>query len=194
MAVLITAGCSTSSPSQHYFLASIAEQDGAAPEPDPKAGTLVVDVQVRLAHYLDRPQIVTRIGPNQLRLDEFNRWTGSFKHNINDVLVQNLSALLRNAIVVRRPFPSSLPIDYQVFIDITQFDSTPGQSVTLRATWGILAKGDKTNQSLRPKNFNLTVPDESRDYKILVAAQSRILADLSREIAQTLGSPKQREP
>jgi len=187
LAMLLAAGCSMTPPSQHYFLAPLAVQDGAAKASDPTSDITVVEVQVRIAHYLDRPQIVTRIGPNEFRLDEFNRWTGSFKDNITNALVQNLTALLSNTVVVRRPVPSSLPVNYLAFIDIIQFDGIPGQSVTLLATWGVLEKeDDKTAQTLRPESFNVTVPLASKDYDRLVHIKSRILADLSREIAQAI--------
>lgn len=185
--MLFVTGCSTSPPSQYYFLTPMNEQAEAAAEIDPTLDIAVVEVQVRMARYLDRPQIITRLDSNEYRLDEFNRWTGSFKDNITTALIQNLTTLLSNAVVARRPIPSALPVDYVAFVDIIQFDGVPGESVTLQAIWGILKKGDKAAaQTLQPRSFHVKMPVESKGYDALVAAKSRIIADLSRMIAQTL--------
>jgi len=185
--MLFVAGCSTSPPSQYYFLTPLSEQAETAAEIDPTLDITVVEVQVRIARYLDRPQIITRLDSNEYRLDEFNRWAGSFKDNITTVLIQNLTTLLDNTVVARRPIPSALPVDYVVFVDIIQFDSMPGQSVTLQATWGVMVKGDiAAAQTMQPRSFHVNVPLESKGYDTLVAAKSRILADLSREIVQGL--------
>jgi uncharacterized lipoprotein YmbA len=187
LTILFVAGCSTSPPSQYYFLTPLDEPAEAAAEIDPTLDTTVVEVQVRIARYLDRPQIITRLDSNEFRIDEFNRWAGSFKDNITTALIHNLTSLLENTVIARRPIPSALPVDYVAFVDIIQFDGVPGQSVTLRATWGILRKGDKAAaQSMQPRSYKLTLPVESKGYDALVAAKSQIIGDLSRKIAQAL--------
>jgi uncharacterized protein len=43
---------------------------------------------------VDRNQIVVTIGPNQVRLDEFNRWDAPLQSAIARVVVENLVAFL----------------------------------------------------------------------------------------------------
>ena len=181
--IMITvAGCASTPPSQHYFLTPIDELEATNTQPDIKSEKIIA-VIVRTPRYLDRPQIVTRIGPNEFKMDEFNRWAGSFKENIANVMVQNFKTLLPNGTVARFPVPSSMNIDYQVLIDITRFDGTLGESVTLQATWALLVKGDNPNPKMKAKNFFTNVPIASKDYNALAKAKSQALAELSQEIA-----------
>lgn len=188
LAMLIVTGCTSTPPAKHYFLSPLDQPDKAilSRGEGSKLDISAVDVHVRVASYLDRPQIVTRTGPNALRIDEFNRWPGSFADQITNTLIQNLSVLLGNVIVARRPLPAAMGVDHHVFIDIIQFDGVSGQSVTLLANWGVFAKGDKDQEIFPPQRFKSTLPVESTAYESMVAVQSRALGDLSREIAQTI--------
>src|SRR6476660_6643335 len=47
---------------------------------------------VAIPGYLDRPQIVTRVGPNELRLDEVARWGEPLRDGIARALQQDLLA------------------------------------------------------------------------------------------------------
>ena len=186
LTLFLIAGCSTTPPAQHYFIAPLAEPAGTDKKLDLSSDRTTIEVQVRIPRYIDRPQIVTRIGPNEFRLDEFNRWAGSVKDNITTVVIQNLKALMPDTIIARRPIPSVLSIDYVVFVDVVQFDGVIGKDVTIMATWGILDKDDKTDPTLQVREFSTTESVESKSYASLVAAKSRILANLSQEIVQAL--------
>jgi uncharacterized lipoprotein YmbA len=182
--MLAVVGCASTPPSQHYFLTPIDELELSDTRPSIQSEINVIAVLVRTPRYLDRPQIVTRIGPNEFKLDEFNRWTGSFKDNIANVMVQNFKYLLPNATVVRFPVPRAMNIDYKVLIDISRFDGTRGASVTLQTTWALLIKGD--NPNLETAHFVSTVPVASKDYNALAKAKSRALAELSQAIAKKI--------
>ena len=43
---------------------------------------------------VDRPQIVVRTGPNEVWLDEFNRWASPLEDNLGRVIAENLVAML----------------------------------------------------------------------------------------------------
>jgi uncharacterized protein len=45
-------------------------------------------------NYLDRPQIVTRAGKNELKLSEFDRWAGSLDSDVAPAIVDDVSSLL----------------------------------------------------------------------------------------------------
>ena len=64
---LFGAGCA--SPDSRFYTLSAAPAPGAAPS---TLSVVVGPVSVPAA--VDRPQIVVTVGPNQVRLDEFNRW------------------------------------------------------------------------------------------------------------------------
>ena len=49
---------------------------------------------IKIPEYLNQPKIVTRKGPNELTLAEFDRWAERLKDNLTRVLAKNLSNLL----------------------------------------------------------------------------------------------------
>ena len=54
----------------------------------------VVVGPVSVPAVVDRPQIVVNTGPNQVRLEEFNRWASPLQNNIARVVADNLVAML----------------------------------------------------------------------------------------------------
>jgi uncharacterized lipoprotein YmbA len=60
----------------------------------------------------------------------------------------------------------------------------PGKKADLRARWGIL---DKTRKEMLYENHSvLSQPTENDSLEALIAAESRTLSDLSREIAEAI--------
>lgn len=139
---------------------------------------------VRLSQALDRPQIVIRTSHNEIRRSDLERWAMPLRENIVNVLADNLSALLVTGSIVKFPWKASLPLDYQIVMEISRFDGLPGGSVDLRARWGILAKDGKT--VLANQRSALTEPIGGDTIAEMVSAQSRLVAKLSLEIAQEI--------
>jgi uncharacterized lipoprotein YmbA len=84
------------------------------------------------------------------------------------------------------PWPKSTPIDYQVAVEVTQFDGAPGGMVLLTARW-VLRSGDGRN-TLAMRKSSISESVEGADYAALAAAQSRAVARLSREVAAAIQS------
>ena len=57
-----------------------------------------------LPGYLDRPEIVTRVNPDELELAELDNWAEPLKDNITRVLAENISRLLCTEDVVIFPW------------------------------------------------------------------------------------------
>ena len=99
MLVLFTAflltGCGSSPPPvEFYTLNSISAM---TPQVNPAAPDQNITIgigPIEIPEILDRPQIVTRTGPNKLKVDEFNRWAGPLKAGFGQVLAENISLLL----------------------------------------------------------------------------------------------------
>ena len=88
--VFMLAACTTSTPSRFYVLTP-----GVAGGEGPPIGNLVVGVgPVRLAAYLERPQLAVRERTNRLNVQEFDRWGGNLEANISWVIAENLSRSL----------------------------------------------------------------------------------------------------
>ena len=180
-------GCAGTKPSKFYTLNSLSapgERSGAV---SAERGIAVAVGPVAIPDYLDRPQILTRSGPRELKLAEFDRWAGSFEQDVSRVLTENLSALLApdNVIVLRwgrdaYPFPAA----FRVGVDVTRFEGTIGESVILAARWSVSREEDR--KILFVHESILKEPVEGQDYDALVEAMSRALAGLSREIAAAI--------
>jgi uncharacterized lipoprotein YmbA len=137
---------------------------------------------LQIPKMIDRPQIVTRIGPNKISVDEFHRWAGTVYEDFLRVMTMNLSALLQSGLVMAYPWEDFFEPDYQIYMEIHQFDGQPGQYAQLDITWTITGRDDR--QILLVKKSLIKEPTQGDDFDAFVAAKSRILANLSRQIAQ----------
>jgi uncharacterized lipoprotein YmbA len=183
MALVLLTGCrSATSPVEFYTLSPIADIS----EADKNAGigdNLAVGVgPIQIPKIIDRPQIVTRIGPNQINVDEFHRWAGSVYEDFLRVVTMNLSALLQSSLVVAFPWEDYFDPDYRIYMEIHQFDGRLGQYAQLDVTWAII--GREARKILLVRNSLIREPVQGEDYDTFVAAKSRILGTLSRQIAQ----------
>jgi hypothetical protein len=183
MALVFLAGCRSFTPPVEFYtlspLTSVSEADKAAALGD----SIAIGVgPVQIPKIIDRPQIVTRIGPNKINVDEFHRWAGSVYEDFLRVLTMNLSALLPSSLVVAFPWEDYFDPDYRIYMEVQQFDGRLGQYVQLVATWTITAR--QAGEILLVRKSLLREPVLGQDYDTFVAAKSRILATLSRQIAQ----------
>lgn len=173
----VTAGCATTPPSRLYTLNAIAAAET-------RSSIISVSVgPVLMPSVVDRPQIVVTIGPNAVRLDEFNRWASTLQDNLSRVIAENLVAILGTSRVTRFPQMSSADADYSIAIDVQRFESVPGKSAALDAAWTVRGMKVGTTQTGRT-NVREAVGDDS--YQALAAAHSRALARLSQDIAEVI--------
>ena len=98
---------------------------------------------------VDRPQIVVTMGPNQVRLEEFNRWAAPLQNNIARVVADNLVAMLGTPRVTLSPQTLSADADYRAAIEVQSFESAPGEAATLDAVWTVSRTKDGKSQTGR---------------------------------------------
>jgi len=139
---------------------------------------------------VDQPQFVTQAGPNQVSVDEFNRWASPLNENIARVVAQNLSVLLSTPDVAAGPLANFIP-DYVVAIDVQRFESMPGQGTRLEAVWTVHQMAGGATRSGRT-SASETVDDDT--FNSLAAAHSRALAMLSGDIASAIRSEDEAQP
>ena len=132
---------------------------------------------------VDRPQIVVRTGPNQVRLEEFNRWASPLQNNISRVVAENLVAMLGTPRVTLSPQTLSADADYRAAIEVQSFESVPGDVAVLDALWTVRRTKDGKSETGRT-TARETMQEKS--YEALAAAHSRALARLSRDIADAV--------
>ena len=185
MAFLVFAGCrSATQPVEFYTLTPldvISEEDKVV---DLK-GTLAIGVgPVELPKINDRPQIVTRTGPNKVNVDEFHRWAGSLYEDFLRVLTVNLSKLLQSNLVAAYPWEDYFNPQYQIFMEVHQFDGKLGNNVVLDVTWVLTGREARAIMAVRKSHIE--EPIDGMNYEAFVSAKSRTLANLSRQIANEI--------
>jgi hypothetical protein len=183
MAAIFLGGCRSQSP-RFYTLNPIQEDQVISKRKSPVQNAVIGIGPVKLADYLDQSMLVTRTSDNQAVKAEFDRWVGSFKDNFINVLADNIGVLLPTERIYLYPWRVSVPIDYQVAVDVVRCDGRLGDAVWLEARWSIF--GSPERKLLKTYRSNIREPVSGTDYAALVAAQSRALAKLSEEIAQAI--------
>jgi len=176
LAVALLAGCGSSPKTNFYTLSSRTPPPAA---PAAVAPYRVAIGAVAVPDVVDRPQLVTRSGANQLNLDEFSRWAEPLKSEIPRVIAANLSRELDGALVYTYPQSSTVAADCKVQIEVQRFDSVPGEAATVEVLWSVQpAKG-------QAKSGRAVVREAAggAGNDALVAAHSRALAAVSVDIA-----------
>lgn len=190
--LILATGCSRSPTPRFYTLHSLTDPGTEKPGTTGDSGVAIGLGPIELPEYLNRPQIVTRVNPNEVEFAEFHRWAASLKDGFSSTLARNLSNLLATDRVAAYPWTSKTPVDVQVKIDVIRFDGLLGKSVVLETAWTLLGK-DQT-KPLLSRGSVVSEKVEQNGYEGLVQAQSRAIAGLSREIAEAIQDLPRDEP
>jgi uncharacterized lipoprotein YmbA len=173
----LTVGCGTTPPSRFYTLS-------ATTAPAATSSNLSVAVgPVSVPAVVDRPQIVVTTGPNQVGLDDFNRWASPLQNNISRVVADNLVALLGTPRVTLVPQTLSADADYRAAIEVQSFESAPGEAAKLDAVWTVRRMKDGKTETGRTTAREVV---QEKGYDVLAAAHSRAVARLSQDIADAV--------
>lgn len=179
-AAALMAGCA-SAPSHFYTLDATATGGGAPPA---KYGVVVGPVFIPAA--VDRPQFVVTTAPNQVELDEFNRWTAPLGESIARVVSLDLATLL-SAPVASAPMPGFSPA-YRVTLRVERMESAFGDGkqqgkALMDVVW--VLRGSK-DQGISSGHSVVSEPVAGNDFAALAAAHSRALAKVSEDIAHAI--------
>ena len=172
--LILLAGC-TSKPSNFYILMPLHGDYKQRQSPTIGLGPITI------AGYLDRPQIVTRLGQQAIKINEYHRWGEELSSNIKHVLQQNLQQLTPTTRVHFYPWPLDTTIDYQITVNITRFDTDSQGNSVLLCHWKIMDKdGKKILQSHTSRYTNQTDPES---FAAITASMNSNLTKLSRRMA-----------
>jgi len=184
LGLLFVSGCASSPPSRFYTLSSLQKADKELKGPPSNQGLMIGVGPIKFPEYLDRTEIVTRSSDNKIALSEFDLWGGSLAEDFSRVLAENLSVLLSTENVIVYPRPRSVSAKYQIIMDVIRFEGSLGGDVSLIARWSIVEGKEKKFMSVRKST--IIEPSGMQGYEAMVAAHSRALEKLSREIAEVI--------
>jgi len=181
---LIVAGLSacitigSQSPENSYYLLPVLAESPALR--DNTATPLQLQVApVRLAAFLDRPQIVFS-KDSQLSMSDFARWGEPLQDGVARVVGSNLERL-RPGLRSVSPQGGILLSGLRLNLEVRRFDGRPGQPVVLDIRWRISER-----KTLVEGDFHQELETDREGYAGVVDALGRGLAELSRQISRQL--------
>jgi hypothetical protein len=181
----VLAGCFGRTQPARFHTLNPMEQAPAASSVKVGLSDIAVGIgPVKIADYLNRTDIVTRETSSTLHFAEFEQWAGSFEDGLTRALAENLGFLLGSERIYVHPWPQAVPVKYRVALEVIQFDGKLAGEACLIARWSVL--GGEPGKPLAVKRSSIQEPTGGSGYEDLVAAQSRALAKLSREIAEAI--------
>jgi uncharacterized lipoprotein YmbA len=181
-------GCGSTPPSKFYTLHSLGDL-GTKQQSIPADPGISVGIRpVEIPGYLDRTQIVTRNSLNELKIAEFERWSGSLRENINMILAENISILLASDRILSYPWDPTVKVDYWITVNVIRLEGIPGDHVSLKAQWIISSSKEDKETVIRISDLREKIGENS--YEAMVAAMSRTFERLSHEIAAEIAKIK----
>jgi hypothetical protein len=182
---VLLVGCGSSPPpTEFYTLNSLGSMTQKTDPADADQNIAIGIGPVEIPEILDRPQIVTRTGPNKLKMDEFHRWAGPLEAGFAQVLAENISLLLATDKVAVYPWEVDFKPHYRIALDIRYFEGQWGENVVLDVVWRVSGQESQKIQTVKASVIKEPLP--AADYEALVAAKSKTIAQLSREIVQEI--------
>ena len=178
--IACASGCGTSPPSRFFTLA--AEPATVLTTPDVKTASIVVG-PVSVPELVDRPQLVLRTSPTTVEIAELARWAAPLKSEIPRVIASQLAGLLPGARITTSSQRTPEVPDYRVLVDIQRFESTLAGSAVIEAAWTVRPREGK-GMSGR----SVATEPAGAGYDALVAAHSRALGAITRDIAAAISS------
>jgi uncharacterized protein len=170
-----------SAPINYYLLSPVTV---ASPPKSDGGGPIFAVAPVRVPQYLNQSGLVTKTSENEIDVALDDQWVGPLADNIAAVLSENISLMIPSDRVVQLPVSASVPVDYEVRLEIVGFERQPDGSVLLVARWTVFGDGGRRLVAMSRSDFRAV--DVANDYPAITRAMSSLLAALSREIASTL--------
>ncbi len=180
LAAMLLAACASSTASRLYVLNPITS---VAPLAQSNAEAVSVGVTLKLPAYLERSQIVTRSGGNQLKLAESDRWGGNLRKNLTQVLVKNMTVLLDASHITVVPADSDALPALILELELFGFERYSDGKVYLSSAWRIV---DDSGLMMASTTFESSRAVGNSSYKATVEVMSDLLGELSRVMAESV--------
>ncbi len=176
--VLFTA-CGTSPKTNFYLLSTEHSVDIQTTD------KLTIGVwKVTLPDLIDRPEIVTRTGPNTINLADFHRWAGGLSNNVSMLIANELTYNLKTGYIDVSPWSAYRNFDYQVKVHIRTFEGQFGGDSNLKGAFVIL--NGKGNKKLSEQIFSFKEQVKTKEYTEMAAIMSRLVVALAGKIASEI--------
>jgi uncharacterized lipoprotein YmbA len=184
--LFLLSGCGTTPPSRFYLLEAMPADSAAISSAGDRDNLHIGIGPVEFADYLRRAQIVTRKEGAEVSLAETHRWAEPLADNFSRVLAENLSILMATDRVSLHPSRNWSDIDYQVLVNVWQFDADSSGKVTLAASWSL--RGNGGSELLMQRKTTYHAGAAAASYGEIVDALSDTVAQLGRDVANAISA------
>ena len=146
----VMCGCASSKPSRYFFIQPTTQFKNEATERMVGSEAMIGLLPITLPDYIDRPQIVSVLGENELRIDEFNRWGASLRENIPLVVANQLLVHLGKGVYIDiYPWSTEAAFNYQLSMTVIRLDGMLGSSAELIVEWSVFEGRDERKPLVR---------------------------------------------
>lgn len=172
--------CGRSSPTNYYLL----ESSLGSVQVDKMPRKSLRIAQVEIPAYLSRNNIVSRVkGETRLIVAEFHLWAEPVGNGVRRVVEEMLTPpLLKEGISVL-PASTESRTDYTLLLDVQRLDGNFDEKAVLESRWTLLDANDRV---VERGLFSAEEMVPGADYNVLVAAESKLLRDFGKYLAQKL--------
>ncbi|MBA2655960.1 MAG: membrane integrity-associated transporter subunit PqiC [Tatlockia sp.] len=175
----LATACGRSPDSQFYILNPIL------PQQTHQKGYEHLRIGINKIHrpdYMDKPQLIIHLANQEVKLQEYHRWVESLAQNTQHVIEANLKALLPGAVLLSAPWDVKLKPDYQLQIDIQQFEVDINGASRLTADY-LIYSDNHLNKKGSLVYFKRITPPSTIN---LVATMNANLTQFTRDLAKIL--------
>jgi uncharacterized lipoprotein YmbA len=176
-------GCGSSPPTRFYILDQIAPSAAAAASEGANNIAVRVEPPV-LPPEIDRPELVTRSGPNRVHVAGSQRWAAPLRGQIRRVFSDDLAARLPPGLVADPDEPATNEPRRALTIAIEEFYGDDSCAVSLRVGWSLA----KPRVNVLHGSEQVQIPGNAPCSGELAAAMSRALAVLADRLAQVIAA------
>ena len=185
---LVLSGCMSvpNSPTPRFYMLQAADENQVSKKTNIASDVVIGVGPVKIPGYQDRPQIVTQDKEKMLKFAQFDRWGEPLDFGMKRLIGENLAVMLPEAKFTLYPWNSSVPVKYQVVVEIIQLDSKLDEDMFLVAQWLVIDVQNSKTMIIKRSEFRQSIIPQN--YSGLVKTLSMACASLSSEIVEALAT------
>jgi uncharacterized lipoprotein YmbA len=181
----VSAGCSVLSPQEdrtrYYVLMPTSRSSSGTAEPNVAGRALSIGLgPITLPHYLQRPEIITRLNDTEFSVADHDRWGEPLDASVSRVLAQDLNSDLPNSEILPFPWSKKTVLDYKISVEFSRLERTADGKTVVQALW--IIRTGKDNQLVQ-KTTTTATGNAGNDQSSASAALSQGIGQVSHEIA-----------
>ena len=185
---LALSGCISvsNSPTPRFYVLQSVYENQVSKKINIASDVLIGVGPVKIPEYQDRPQIVTQDKEKMLKFAQFDRWGEPLDLGMTRLIRENLAVMLPEAKFTLYPWNSSVPVKYQVVVEIVQLDSDLDKDLFIVAQWLVIDVQNTKTIIIKRSEFRQSIVPQN--YSGLAKTLGMACASLSSEIAEALAT------